>query len=190
MAFELRFILVLFLFFNLRHRITKLPRQCSNLQSSSLVSQSAGGPHALLDFTYFCKSLLCFPGWTHMETSAPGPSPACRPQLAASACLCLRPPCSTQDHTGDTATRTPACRQTLRGCGERSTTHITVAGCYRPLGPFLPGDAEHRGLGSDIPDLDAPVQRDRSHFLAVGVKAACHDGPLVMACSQESGSLP
>ena len=34
------------------------------------------------------------------------------------------------------------------------------------------GDGEQRGLWRHVPDLDAPVKRDGSHPLAVGVKAA------------------
>lgn len=50
----------------------------------------------------------------------------------------------------------------------------------RPPEPFSLGYGKQRGLGCDIPDLDAPVHGDRGHLLAVRVKAACCDGPFVM----------
>ena len=52
--------------------------------------------------------------------------------------------------------------------------------CSAAWGPSSLGDGEQCGLGCNVPDLDAPVQRDGSHLLAIRVKAASSDWFFVM----------
>lgn len=83
-------------------------------------------------------------------------------------------------HPGDTSTRTLASMWNPGGKEERPLSHLllqdaaahTKLHCPSHSGPFSLGYGKQRGSGSDVPDLNTPVHGDRSHLLAVRVKAA------------------
>ena len=119
----------------------------------------------------------CVPGLAHMETNAPEPGSCCAPSCLSPSPFQLRPPLSPGTKPGD-APRGDQVAEGMQAEPGGAPRALPASG----LGPSSLGDAEQRGLGRKIPDLDVFVQGDRSHLLAVGVEAARGERAGVMIC--------